>query len=215
VLRDGSGYRKPDRSSCRASAPTVGTSPSVASPLCAASGEPAARDDTRLCARFSLVSCELTHCVWRLRRPFTGIVQGQARVVSFDSQPGFATLRAAFPAGSVDSVAIGASVALNGTCLTVTSQPQPDELCFDLIVETLRATNLGELRAGDLVNFERSARLGDEVGGHHVSGHVHTTAVVEQLEDTPGNRRLHFAVPAEFMKYILPKARACGPCPAP
>ena len=136
-----------------------------------------------------------------------GIVQGRARVVAFDRQPGFATLRAAFPPGSVDGVAIGASVALNGTCLTVTSQPQPDELCFDLIVETLRATNLGDLLAGGYVNFERSARLGEEVGGHHVSGHVHTTAVVQRLEDTPGNRCLHFAVPHEFMKYILPKAR--------
>eukprot|EP00955_Chlamydomonas_euryale_P049689 354318-Chlamydomonas_euryale.AAC.17 len=69
----------------------------------------------------------------------------------------------------------GASVAINGTCLTVTDIAD-DTLSFDIIVETLRATNLGELEAGSAVNFERSARVGDEIGGHNVSGHIHTTA---------------------------------------
>lgn len=137
----------------------------------------------------------------------TGIVQGKACVVSFEQQPGFATLRAAFPAGSVDGVTLGASVAINGTCLTVTQQPSANELCFDLIVETLRATNLGRLKVGDSVNFERSARVGDEVGGHNVSGHVHTTVIVLRVEDTPNNRKLVFKVPAHLMKYIFPKAR--------
>jgi len=132
-------------------------------------------------------------------------VQGQARVVTFDQQPGFATLRAAFPPGSVAGVALGGSVAVNGTCLTVTGQPAADELTFDLISETLRATNLGTLRVGSAVNFERSARLGDEVGGHHVSGHVHATALLSELEDTENNRRLTFTVPERLTQYILPK----------
>ena len=136
-----------------------------------------------------------------------GIVQGKATVAAFDKQEGFATLRARFPPGSAAGVAIGASVAINGTCLTVTQQ-HGDELCFDLIVETLRATNLGSLAVGSVVNFERSARIGDEVGGHNVSGHVHTTAVVSAVEDTPSNRKVIFTVPPAHMKYILPKARA-------
>jgi len=136
-----------------------------------------------------------------------GIVQGTAQVVAFDKRPGFATLRATFPRGSVEGVAVGTSVAVNGTCLTVTQQPQRDELCFDLIVETLRATNLGLLQVGSSFNFERSARIGDEVGGHNVSGHVQTTAVIAEVEDTPSNRKVVFALPERFTKYIFPKAR--------
>ena len=134
-------------------------------------------------------------------------MQGKAKVTSFDKKPGFATLRALFPSGSVAGIAVGASVALNGTCLTVTQQ-HGDELCFDLIVETLRATNLGALAVDSSVNFERSARFGDEVGGHNVSGHVHTTAAISDIEITPSNRKVVFKVPHTLMKYILPKARA-------
>ena len=136
-------------------------------------------------------------------------MQGKAQVTAFDRKADFATLRARFPPGSATGVAIGASVAINGTCLTVTQQ-HGDELCFDLIVETLRATNLGALRVGSAVNFERSARIGDEVGGHNVSGHVHTTAVISAVEDTPDNRKVVFTVPPQLMKYILSKARVVG-----
>ena len=65
---------------------------------------------------------------------------------------------------------------------------------FDIIVETLRATNLGALAPGATVNFERSARVGDEIGGHNVSGHVHTTAAVTRVEESPNNRRVTFEV---------------------
>ena len=65
---------------------------------------------------------------------------------------------------------------------------------FDIIVETLRATNLGALAPGAAVNFERSARVGDEIGGHNVSGHVHTTAAVARVEESPNNRRVTFEV---------------------
>ena len=65
---------------------------------------------------------------------------------------------------------------------------------FDIIVETLRATNLGALAPGSAVNFERSARVGDEIGGHNVSGHVHTTAAVTRVEESPNNRRITFQV---------------------
>ena len=137
-------------------------------------------------------------------------MQGKAKVTSFDKKPGFATLRALFPPGSVAGIAVGASVAVNGTCLTVTQQ-HGNELCFDLIVETLRATNLGTLGVDSSVNFERSARFGDEVGGHTVSGHVHTTAAISDIEITPSNRKVVFKVPPALMKYILPKASTVAP----
>jgi riboflavin synthase len=70
----------------------------------------------------------------------------------------------ALPPGRASGIQIGASVAINGTCLTVT-EIYEDKLAFDIMVETLRATNLSGLRAGAQVNYERSARFGDEIGG--------------------------------------------------
>lgn len=79
-------------------------------------------------------------------------------------------------------------------------------LAFDIIIETLRATNLGTLQPGGSVNFERSARIGEEVGGHNVSGHVHTKARISNITDMENNRRVTFELPdSTWMKYILPK----------
>ena len=69
-----------------------------------------------------------------------------------------------------------------------------DVLSFDVIEETLRATNLGTLQMGSPVNFERSARVGDEIGGHNVSGHVATTATIASIEETDNNTSITFEV---------------------
>ena len=135
---------------------------------------------------------------------FTGLVQGTAEVVSFDDVGDFARLKLKFPPETLDGILIGASVACNGTCLTVV-ETEGDTACFDLIVETLRATNLGELVPGSSVNYERSARVGDEIGGHTVSGHVHAKATIVEQEDTENNRRVVFELDDKWSKYILPK----------
>lgn len=110
-----------------------------------------------------------------------------------------------FPEESMNDIQIGASVALNGTCLTVTSAE--GNVCnFDIIPETLSRTNLGQLHLGSAVNFERSVKFGDEVGGHNVSGHVQTTAEIAGLERQEDNATLTFKVKeTEWMKYIMPK----------
>jgi riboflavin synthase len=111
----------------------------------------------------------------------------------------------AFPQGSTDGISIGASVAINGTCLTVTAI-QLNKLTFDIIAETLRRTSLGLLAAGSEVNFERSARLGDEIGGHSVSGHIHTTATIVSIEEQGANVCLRLRLAdASWSKYILQK----------
>lgn len=133
-----------------------------------------------------------------------GLVQGTAEVVSFDNVGDFARLKLKFPSNTLEGILIGASVACNGTCLTVV-ETEGDTACFDLIVETLRATNLGELKPGARVNFERSARVGDEIGGHTVSGHVHAQAKIVEQEDTDNNRKVVFELDARWSKYILPK----------
>ena len=135
---------------------------------------------------------------------FTGLVQGTATVVSFDNVGDFARLKLKFPPNTLDGILIGASVACNGTCLTVV-ETDGDCACFDLIVETLRATNLGELEPGSEVNYERSAKVGDEIGGHNVSGHVSTKATIVTQTDTDNNREVVFEMDPRWSKYILPK----------
>ncbi|KAL4448893.1 hypothetical protein ABPG77_007610 [Micractinium sp. CCAP 211/92] len=137
---------------------------------------------------------------------FTGIVQGTATVRSVERRgTDFACFDIELPAVRADGVQIGASVAINGTCLTVVAQ-EGATLRFDVMGETLRRTNLGGLDSGSAVNFERSARVGDEIGGHTVSGHVHTTARIVDVQDSENNKRVEFELAdPSWMKYILPK----------
>jgi riboflavin synthase len=135
---------------------------------------------------------------------FTGIVQGIATVEEVIPAPGLSTFAIRFPHGKADSVSIGASVAVNGTCLTVTRQ-QSDVLYFDAMQETLGLTTLSQLKQGDEINFERAARIGDEIGGHLLSGHIHTTATLVDVLRPENNVTLWFEVPEAWARYIFPK----------
>ena len=112
---------------------------------------------------------------------FTGIVQGMAEVVSCQPQGRNRRLKVAFPQGVMHDQQLGASVAINGVCLTV-AEMDAETLTFDVIDTTLSLTNIGALNAGSIVNFERAAKMGDEVGGHVMSGHIMTTVTVSKLE---------------------------------
>ena len=137
---------------------------------------------------------------------FTGIIQGIARVDAIERLAGLHRLRLDFPEGFINSVEIGASVAVNGACLTVTSAgPASHQAAFDVMMETLRVTTLGELKEGDQVNVERAARIGDEIGGHLLSGHVHCMASVSSIEAPENNRRLAFSVPSDWRPYLINK----------
>lgn len=135
---------------------------------------------------------------------FTGIVQGLADVVSVQHSDEFMQLTLRLPEQHCSNLQIGASIAVNGTCLTITAFDQ-QQVQFDLIKETLRVTNLGLIEVGQQVNFERAARFGDEIGGHVLSGHVHQQAVICEIEKTENNCVVWFEVDTEWMKYILPK----------
>lgn len=135
-----------------------------------------------------------------------GIVQGQATVDKVIQKEDFRTIALRFPEGSLEAANIGASVAINCTCLTIVSiEAESNLLTFDVIGETLDKTNLGELEEGHKANFERAARIGDEIGGHNVSGHVHTIGRVRQVETSENNVRYNIEVPQEWIKYVLPK----------
>lgn len=135
---------------------------------------------------------------------FTGIVQGMAEVVAIDKKEAFQTHVIRLGATLSQGLTIGASVAHNGCCLTVT-QIEGDLISFDLMQETLKLTNLGDLNVGDWVNIERAARFGDEIGGHSMSGHIAFTATLVELAESANNRTLWFEMPREAMKYVLPK----------
>ena len=127
------------------------------------------------------------------------------RVVSVE-QPAadFRTHTVELPEDMAGGLQTGASVAHNGCCLTVT-ETDGCTARFDLMAETLDKTNLGRLKAGDLVNLERAARFGDEIGGHLMSGHITATTEILRIERTEHNTTMHFALPAALKPYILPK----------
>ncbi|CUU23925.1 riboflavin synthase [Duffyella gerundensis] len=136
---------------------------------------------------------------------FTGIVQGTARLLAVDEKTQFRTHVVQLPAELLPGLALGASVAHNGCCLTVT-HIEGDRVSFDLIKETLRLTNLGELQPGDVVNIERAAKFSDEIGGHLMSGHIITTAEICKIINSENNREIWFRPQdAAQMKYILHK----------
>lgn len=136
---------------------------------------------------------------------FTGIVQGTAKIVSIEEKELFRTHVVELPEELLPGLALGASVAHNGCCLTVTAI-EGNRVSFDLIKETLRVTNLGDLRQGDVVNIERAAKFSDEIGGHLMSGHIMTTAEICKIIQSENNREVWFKIQdPEQMKYILHK----------
>lgn len=135
---------------------------------------------------------------------FTGIVQGMATVTGCRQSNGIMQLELALPDSHKDNLALGASIAINGTCLTIT-EFDAHRVCFDVIDTTLQLTNLGRLAIGDKVNFERAARIGDEIGGHLMSGHILCGATITEVSREGDNRHIRFSMPESAAPYLLPK----------
>lgn len=134
---------------------------------------------------------------------FTGIVQELGSVNALlKNELGF-TLKVDVNEGFSDGLLIGASIAVNGCCLTVTEFDE-NSISFDVIKETIRVTNLEYLELADKVNLERSLKYGDEVGGHILSGHVSCCAKAI-LKEQEGEIELVIKCPDEWRKYILLK----------
>ncbi|MBW7906822.1 MAG: riboflavin synthase [Phycisphaerae bacterium] len=135
---------------------------------------------------------------------FSGIVEGVGSVAAIDlSGAGGARLGLEM-AGLHDGLTPGASVAVNGVCLTVV-ECLPPRCTFDVVPETLRRTNLGALRPGDRVNLERSLRLGDRIDGHFVQGHVEGVGTVRRVERGGGEWLVWTRAPAELLPCIVHK----------
>ena len=135
---------------------------------------------------------------------YTGIVHRSVEVTHLHDEPGLRTFAVGLEPELRDGLEIGASVGLDGVCLTVT-RVDSDDIFFDAIRETQELTTLGKLELGSAVNVERSALSGAEIGGHEISGHVDGTVTIQDIESTENNRVLTFAAPVKWMKYIFPK----------
>ena len=133
---------------------------------------------------------------------FTGIVQGIGTVRSVTKGAAVWTFAIELP--NTNGLQRGASVAVHGVCLTATDIDGPC-VHFDVIPETLERTTLSSLREGSMVNIERSLKMGDELGGHLLSGHIMATGTVEQRTAVGEGVDLNIGVPAELMKYINEK----------
>lgn len=134
---------------------------------------------------------------------FTGLVESLAEVADVISEPPGVRLVIRAPRLAARS-AVGDSVALNGCCLTVVAV-DGDRLAFQAGEETLSRTNLGELTAGDFLNVEPSLRLGDEIGGHLVTGHIDGVGVVDRRDDDADWCTMWFRGPPALMTQMASK----------
>ncbi len=135
---------------------------------------------------------------------FTGIVQGQGQIKSTVEGQNQRSFVITLPQAISHQVVIGASIAVNGTCLTVTRQ-ETNHFTFDVIGQTLKLTNIGLLKTGDWVNVERSLKYGDEIGGHIISGHVSVAVTISRIEHPQDNTSIWFNLPQAHKKHILPQ----------
>ncbi len=138
---------------------------------------------------------------------FTGLVESTATVLSLEPRSGGSRLRLEVGALAAE-VREGDSIAVNGCCLTVTVI-EAGTIAFDLLEQTLRVTNLGDLRPGDLVNLERAMLAGARLGGHFVQGHVDDTVDLLTWREEGADWRLEVSLPKEGRGLVIPKGSIC------
>jgi riboflavin synthase len=139
---------------------------------------------------------------------FTGIVSDLGEVIEVQQKAEGLSRVTIGCRYNPDSIDIGASIACSGICLTVVGRGlagNRTSFAVDTAAETLRMTTAGNWRPGTKLNLERALRLGDELGGHMVSGHVDGIAELTARENLPDMARLTLRIPAELARFIAPK----------
>ena len=137
---------------------------------------------------------------------FTGIIEGICKVTKISQNT---KNRSAFQM-TVDlgkhakGLKIGQSVALNGVCLSVTKISK-NKCNFEMIDETIKKTDLGNLRLGEKVNIERSLKVGDSMEGHFVLGHVDGVGIISKIEKKPKEVKVWFKIPKNLQKFVVKK----------
>jgi riboflavin synthase len=135
---------------------------------------------------------------------YSGITRGLFPVVAVEAYPGHTHFTVQLNAALTRDIEVGASVAIDGVCCTVVSH-EADCLSFDAVQETRALTTLSDLVKGRYVSVERSCRVGDELGGHDVFGHVIGTGVISARRSVGEQLDLTIKVPADWMRFIMHK----------
>ncbi|MBA4454401.1 MAG: riboflavin synthase [Nitrosopumilaceae archaeon] len=137
---------------------------------------------------------------------FTGIVEGIGKVKKITKvTKNRSAIQMVIDLGKHGKgLKIGQSVALNGVCLTVTKLSKAGST-FEMIEETTKKTDLGNLEVGEIVNIERSLKAGDRLEGHFVLGHVDGVGIIKKIEKKPKEVQVWFEVPKQLSKYVVKK----------
>ena len=134
---------------------------------------------------------------------FTGIITAIGHIERIEAERPDVRFVIATP-WDMTRFALGASIACSGCCLTVVEKTN-NSFAVDVSRETLSKTNLGGWKVGSRINLEPSLKMGDEMGGHIVSGHVDGLATIESIVSDGGSHRVRLRVPEELQKFIAPK----------
>ena len=137
---------------------------------------------------------------------FTGIVEGIGKVLEIkQNTKNRSAIRMKVDLGkNSKGLKLGQSVALNGVCLTVTGIDK-SKCDFEMIEETTKKTDLGNLRVGGIVNIERSLKVGERLEGHFVLGHVDGVGVIKKIEKKPKEVQIWFEVPKNLVRFVVQK----------
>jgi riboflavin synthase len=136
---------------------------------------------------------------------FTGVIEGMARVTSITkSRRGAETIIRVRLGKLGRGLRKGDSVCINGACLTATKISK-GEAQFEIVSETIRRTNLGQTRQGEMVNVERSLRVGDRLEGHFVLGHVDGTGIIEDIKKSSSETTIWIKLEGGLIKSMVPK----------
>ena len=135
---------------------------------------------------------------------FSGIVSHKAKIVNVKRHNDYVGLIIKSPTGFNAQLKKGASISVNGVCLT-SKDSGKNNLKFDVIEETLKKTNLNSVVKGDIVNLERSIKASTEIGGHLMSGHIHFTAKVKKIIEKDNTKDMSISLPREHSDYVMEK----------
>ena len=135
---------------------------------------------------------------------FSGIVQEAGKVIEFEKEKDIFNLSIECSSEFISDLKKGASISVDGVCLTVKDE-NPEILRFDLVEETIKRTNFQNIKTGDNVNLERSLKMGDEIGGHPVSGHIHGISKVISIDKRDQSWDVKFSVESFMHDYMLHK----------
>ena len=137
---------------------------------------------------------------------FTGIIVGTGKVTKIDQKTkNRSAIQMTVNLGKyAKGLKIGQSVAINGVCLSATKISN-NNCVFEMIDETTKKTDLGNVKAGSTVNVERSLKVGDRLEGHFVLGHIDGVATITNIEKKPKEVKIWFKVPKKLTKYVVKK----------